>query len=123
MSVRTDLGDALSSVLPNTFRIITDYRDIGELPPEITGAVQLIRSTVQNLGIGRQKQTFELWVIDPHLTPELAEDSLDDNLDLVIEALEGNDWLVWTEASRTLHPGGKYEAYKMTIQHETFITP
>lgn len=123
MGARQQLGVALDAALPDSIVIVTDVRDLGELAPEITGVVQIIRTNIDNLGEKNQLQHMELWVVDPHIDPSLAEDSLDDNLDAVIEALARLDWLLWTTAERGLHPGGKYEAYKITIQTKSYITP
>lgn len=122
MGARQQLGDALIAALPATAKIVIDYRDLAEISPEITGVVQIVRTRIENLGEQNQLQTFELWVVDPHVDPTLAEDSLEANLDAVVEALAGLDWLLWQTAERTLHPSGKYEAYKIAVLTKSHIT-
>lgn len=122
MGARQELAAALTLVLPATVVIVTDVRDLGELAPELSGVMQIIRTSIDNLGRKNQLQHFELWVVDPHTDPTLAEDSLDANLDDVLEAIDGLDWLLWDKVERGIHPGGKYEAYKITIQTKSHFT-
>lgn len=122
MSTRTQIGDAIREAMPDTASVLVDVRDLGEIDPAVTAVVQIIRERVENINTVNLIERFELWVVDPHTDPTLLEDYLDDSLDAVLEAINGLDWLLWTQAERAMHPSGNYHAYKITVHTQSYIT-
>jgi len=123
MGARQQLADALLEALGPTFAVIPDPRSIGELDPAKVGVIQLMRTKVAPTNHpGRLAQEFDVWLLDPFKSPEDGETHLDDNLDLVVEALDGMDWLLWTDATRGVHPDG-HPGYNFTLTTESQIVP
>lgn len=116
MNTRKQLAAALAKELPETIRVVDDVRELGELDPTYTGCLQLIRTNVTpDTRVGGSWHEFELWVIDPLKDPEVVEDHLDDNLDLVLNILDELTWLTWSSAARDTHPSD-YHAYRITLR-------
>lgn len=117
MGARAQLAGHLREQLPETFRVVDNVGDLGVLEAPTVAAVQLIRTQLEpapNMQ-GAYVQHFEVWVVEVKTDPELAEDSLDDALDLVLEKLDDLPPATWSTADREMHPAG-YHAYKITAQ-------
>lgn len=117
MGARAEFVEFITPLLPGTFEILSTYSGLGELDNPTTAVVQLLRTELAPApnAQGTILQQFELWVIEPKTDTDELEDTLDDSLDTVLEAVDGCTWAQWTKATRTMHPGSDYHAYKIDL--------
>lgn len=112
-NARRQLAELLRPALGKMFDIfpVAEERDTYTKP-----TLLLKRSRVEPFRTpGHLVNTFELYVIEPQTNTEVSEDSLDDLLDEVLEALDESTDSLWTEAERiTLGQPGN-PAYRITL--------
>ena len=119
MSARSEIADALASVLPEA-RVIGYAKTIDNMPVG-QPVVMVYRENVIPSGIGGTRtETIVVWVATNVTDPEKADDTLDPFLDTVLDVLEGRAFapLVWSEALREAL-ADTYPAYKITTTIQT----
>lgn len=125
MSTRSQVAAQLAAILPATLRVIDHPREIDTPGDDLTGVVIVHRRSIAkhpHAGPGNYLETFAIWLIEPLVDEQLAEDSLDANLQLVIDALDGVSWGDWQTAERTTFID-TYPAYRVDLTLSTKNTP
>lgn len=112
MTVRSEIADALD--LPDTYRVI-DYQtgldriEVGQV------VVMLYRETVRP---APQHQALDnelsAWVLIPNQRAGTSDDVLDDALDVVLDAIDRVEPVLWTTAERGVW-GDTYPGYRITL--------
>ncbi len=118
MNSRKFLAAELRKKLPRQFKIIPEPRTMDELEAR-RPVVMLIRTNIKPAGTANYLADFAIWVIEPKLID--PEDALDDALDAVVLALDGLEFLLWTDAERSTyrdHPAWRISAQVVAIKKE-----
>ena len=118
MSTRAELVAALAKALPPTWQVrpqpIPFTNDPG---PKVKAVIVVERTRVQpapNVQ-GSLLEEHHVWVIQPSRDAQTLEDQLDDNLDVVLEALRPMTWLNFESAERSTF-ADTFHAYDITVQ-------
>lgn len=126
MSASSQLGDVLAELLPPRFKVIGEPRELDALSAR-EPVVMVIRTTLEPGNRASVRlNTFAVWVIQPKQIE--AEDALDDDLDEVLAAIDGDERLLWTTAERSTYVRNEqandtYPAYRITITLATSVQP
>ena len=116
MSARTYVADLLDDALNGSG---TDYR-IVSAPVELDGmeipTVVVYREEVRPspVALGYLVSTVAVWVLVPQQDPRAAEDPLDDALSAILQVLDDDTSLTWTEAQRGTY-ADRWPSYKVTV--------
>lgn len=111
MSARGHVAGALTAAL-SSFRVIAYPADLdGVRGPT---AVVYRESVKPGSPLGFVTSTLSVWVLVPQQDPRDAEDPLDDSLTAVLEVLDGDTTLSWSEAERGVY-ADKWPAYRITV--------
>ena len=114
MSARTQLADALTAALPDTYRVMgfNDQLDGVSRPTVMLWQSSLRR--IEQIGHDRLQVSVALWVLTGRDNLERADDDLDDALEDVIAALRPLTWVDWTEAERGVLLE-RFHGYNLTV--------
>lgn len=122
MSTRTELAAGITDALPEDAKIrIVPYPD--QIDPAATdseASVVIVRKSVApapQAPLGAYVETFALWLIDPYEDRETSENNLDDQLDIILAALETIPWLALSIAERDTYgrPEAGDPAYRIDV--------
>lgn len=111
MNSRLGLMGALAAKLPARYKVIAP-KALDAIEPKHP-VVMVIRTNMEpGPNLGSYISTFAVWIIEPKLID--PEDDLDDALDEVIVALDGYDFVTWTDAERSTYLD--QPAYRLTAK-------
>ncbi len=128
MSAYTQLRTALEGVLPDGWGFDAYEKPETAGPPDVTRVEMKIRevSPLPAAGLGTLRVDWVVTITSPTPSRETADPALFDDLIAFLVALDADqslDWLVWTNASKTVGSDLDRLAYDITIQTHHARTP
>ncbi|UOE43743.1 hypothetical protein [Agromyces larvae] len=111
---RTVLAASLKPILPKSWAIVESARTVDDIP---TTVVQIIQRTITRLPaapIGRHFVGMTLMISVPEQSMKHAEDTLDEQVDDFIHALDSIG-IAWSNAEKVQTKGSKRIAYQITV--------
>ena len=127
MGIRSELAAGLKPHLPELVEIIDHPDDIKAIDPSTRAVLMIVRTDITPANtIATYLNDLELWLIEPTTSTDgTAEDALDELADLLIVALQAQDWLVWSKATRASYddtwPAYRFQA--VVTSHDVPETP
>lgn len=115
MSTRTDLATQLKPLLPRTWKIVPEQRNIDVLTKPLVMLKQLRIEPGKDLPQDHHWVTFVLTIVSPHQDPALAEDQLDDSVAELLFAVDALPHLSWLSAEKVSFQDS-YIAYDVTLK-------
>ena len=114
MTARAELAAAITPLLPENVRVIDHPKDLDALEGTVRAVVMITRTGIKPNGPS-YLMDFEVVVIEPKSDQDgYSEDSLDEITDELIEALDADNTLTWTQATRSTY-ADTLPAYKFDI--------
>jgi len=122
MGSRAELAAGIAAALPEPTKIrILEYPDqVDPAATETDATVVVVRKSIApapQAPLGAYVETFALWLIDPNEDREVSENNLDDQLDIILAALETLPWLAFSIAERDTfgRPESGDPAYRIDV--------
>lgn len=115
MGSRAQLVQALRDLVPETYDVKSKPIPISQPEPTTKCVLVVERQTVSPApNQGSFFEEHHIWVIQPSQDVDVVDDLLDDNLEVVLDALRALSWLSFEMATRSVFRE-KYHAYDVTI--------
>lgn len=114
-SIRAQLAASLKPLLSTGWRIIDHQDNLDTFTSPVVMLKQQEIEPAPAAPAGAHIVTLVVTIADPKTDPGPAEDSLDENVDNLIHALDSIDYLNWTKATKVLFQD-RYLAYDINLE-------
>jgi hypothetical protein len=104
-NARTYLSETLAPLLPRGWQIVPYADNVDTLSRPVVMLQQKRITPSANTPMGRHSVEFSVILLSPSTDVRKAEDDLDEQVDLLLYALEDLPTLVWTNAERAVFDG------------------